>query len=150
MTRGSPWHLLRRFAGSFGRGVPDDARVEWVASQLNDAEFALWSSMRAEDQRHSLVVVERYRRSRPGASRAEHAAALLHDVGKIVANLGTWSRVVATIVGPRTRRFRDYHDHESLGSVLAMRAGSDPVTVAMIRGDARPELLDALRAADDC
>lgn len=143
-------HLARRLAGSLSRRPPDDASVAWVKSQLNAAEFALWCSMRTEDRRHSLVVAKQYRRANPGASRPETAAALLHDVGKVVANLGTWMRVVATVVGPRGRRFREYHDHEALGAVLAMRAGSDPVTVAMIRGDATAEGIDALRRADDC
>lgn len=143
-------HLARRFIGSFDRRPPDPAAVEWVSSVLGAGEFSLWSTMRVEDRRHSLVVVDRYRTARPEAATPELAAALLHDVGKIVPGLGTWMRVVATLVGPRGRRFREYHDHEMLGSLLAMRAGSDPLTVSMIRGDAPPALMDALVFADDC
>lgn len=143
-------HLARRFIGSFDRRPPDSSAVAWVSSVLGAGEFALWSSMRVEDRRHSLVVVDRYRSANPGAANPELAAALLHDVGKVVSGLGTWMRVLATLVGPRGRRFREYHDHEVLGSVLAMRAGSDPLTVSMIRGDAPPALMDALLRADDC
>ena len=75
------------------------------------------------------------------------AGALLHDVGKVEAGLGTFSRVVATVVGPRTRRFRLYHDHEALGARLAAAAGADVVTVALIEGRG-PAAAD-LRAADD-
>ena len=144
------WHLVRRFLGSFDRRPPDGPSVEWASHVLSAEEYALWSTMRVEDRRHSLVVASRYREANRSASRPELAAALLHDVGKVVSGLGTWRRVLATVVGPRGRRFRDYHDHERLGSVLVMRAGSDPLTVAMIRGDAPPGLTDALRRADDC
>ena len=54
------------------------------------------------------------------------AGALLHDVGKFEADLGTFARVAATIVGPRGRRFRMYHDHEAIGARLAEAAGADP------------------------
>jgi hypothetical protein len=75
------------------------------------------------------------------------AGALLHDAGKVEAGLGTFGRVVATVVGPRTARFRSYHDHEAIGARLADAAGSDPVTVALIEGHG-PAAAD-LSAADD-
>ena len=75
------------------------------------------------------------------------AGALLHDVGKVEAGLGTFARVAATVVGPRGRRFRLYHDHEAIGARLAEAAGADPVTVALIEGHG-PAAAD-LRAADD-
>ena len=75
------------------------------------------------------------------------AGALLHDVGKQVAGLGTTARVIATLVGPRTRRFREYHDHEALGAAMLRRAGVEESTVANAIG-AGP-FADSLRAADD-
>ena len=69
------------------------------------------------------------------------------DVGKLDSGLGTLARVAATVVGPRTARFRAYHDHEAIGARLAEGAGSDPVTVALIEGSG-PAAAD-LRAADD-
>ncbi len=54
---------------------------------------------------------------------------------------------MATVVGPRTRRFRLYHDHEALGARLAAAAGADVVTVALIEGRG-PGAAD-LRVADD-
>jgi hypothetical protein len=77
-------------------------------------------------------VATRFLQRRPTATRAEIAGALLHDVGKIECGLGTFGRVVATIVGPRTRAFAAYHDHEAIGAELARRAGSDPSTVDLI------------------
>ena len=75
------------------------------------------------------------------------AGALLHDCGKVESGLGTFGRVLATVVGPRTDRFRAYHDHEAIGAALAAAAGADPVTTALIegRGPAAADLL----AADD-
>ena len=72
------------------------------------------------------------RRAGPTATRAEMAGALLHDVGKIEAGLGTFGRVAATVVGPRTRRFRLYHDHEAIGAGLAAGGRRRP-------GDRRPD-----------
>jgi hypothetical protein len=75
------------------------------------------------------------------------AGALLHDCGKVEAGLGTVGRVVATVAGPRSSRFRAYHDHEAIGARLAQAAGSDPATVALIEGQG-PAVADLL-AADD-
>ena len=83
----------------------------------------------------------------PEASPAHIAGALLHDVGKVEADLGTLGRVMATVVGPRTERFRSYHDHEAIGVRLLEEAGSDPATIEL--AGSRGSLAAALRAADD-
>ena len=98
------------------------------------------------DRRHAVLVARRFLDRRPAADRPEVAGALLHDVGKVEAELGTFGRVVATIVGPRTERFRTYHDHEAIGARLAAETGSDPVTVALIEG--RGRAAEDLRTAD--
>jgi hypothetical protein len=118
-----------------------------VQQWLSTAEFELWAQMPVADRRHSIEVAGRFVAHRPGATTAEMAGALLHDAGKVEAGLGTFGRVAATIVGPRTRRFRLYHDHEAIGARLADAAGSDPATVALIEGHG-PAAAD-LRAADD-
>jgi hypothetical protein len=51
------------------------------------------------------------------------------------------------VVGPRTDRFRRYHDHERIGAGLLEAAGSDPVTVALVAGAG--DAFADLRAADD-
>jgi putative nucleotidyltransferase with HDIG domain len=114
-----------------------------------EAEFDLWGSMPVHDRRHSIEVARRYVALAPDASRDEVAAALLHDVGKVVASLGVGARVVATIVGSRGRRFSAYHDHESIGAEMCRKAGSSVTTVAMIDGTAASELVDRLRRADE-
>ena len=114
---------------------------------LLPAEWAMWERLGPADQRHTIEVARRFGAARPDASRAEMAGALLHDIGKIECGLGTVGRVVATIVGPRTARFRQYHDHEAIGARWCTEAGSDPLTVALVRGEGPAAA--ALCAADD-
>ena len=140
-------HLVRRFRGSLSSVPPPAADDTWARSFLQPAEVDQWVVMSAADRRHAVEVARRFVLRRPDASRAEVAGALLHDVGKVVSGLGTFSRVVATVVGPRTKRFRLYHDHERLGAELLEREGSDPVTVALVRGEG-PALADLLLADD--
>lgn len=140
-------HLTRRFATSLSPLPPDATDAAWVAGWLRGTELELWSTMSNADRRHSIEVARRFARSRPDATAPEMAGALLHDVGKVEADLGTLARVAATIVGPRGRRFRLYHDHEAIGARLAEAAGADPVTVALIEGHGAAA--DDLRAADD-
>ncbi len=147
MTRSA--HLVRRFAGSLSRRAPSAVDAAWAESHLLGPEAELWRSMPAADRRHTVTVARRFVALRPAAARDEVAGALLHDVGKVASGLGTLGRVAATVAGPRTDRFRRYHDHEALGAALAAGAGSAPATVALIRGDAAPEVQAALRAADD-
>lgn len=143
----SPAHLVRRFVGSLSRRPPSAADEGWARGWLADGELALWQQMAVADRRHAVLVARRFVDRRPAATRAEMAGALLHDIGKIDAGLGTLARVVATVVGPRTDRFRRYHDHERIGAELLEAADSDPVTVALVRGSG--DAFADLRAADD-
>jgi len=138
---------VRRFAGSLSRRAPSSADVVWASEHLSAEECALWASMPVTDRRHSLAVARRFVVARPAASTAEIAGALLHDVGKVESRLGTFGRVVATLVGPRTDRFRTYHRHEEIGARMLADAGSDPMTVDLVCG--RGPAAATLRAADD-
>lgn len=140
-------HLARRFVGSLSHEEPPVADVAWAQSFLLPREAALWAAMAVQDRRHSLLVARRFLEEQPDATPEEVAGALLHDVGKQVAGLGTLARVVATLVGPRTERFRAYHDHEELGAGLLREAGSADATVALVRG--RGRAAPALRRADE-
>ncbi|CAN5524998.1 hypothetical protein BH24ACT5_BH24ACT5_20850 [soil metagenome] len=149
-----PGHLARRFVTSLSRRAPAAADESWARRWLSPAEVELWRAMSNQDRRHSVQVARRFadlRADEWGEAEppsAEMAGALLHDVGKTVSSLGTFSRVVATVVGPRTERFRWYHDHEPIGAALAGRAGSHPVTIALINGHGPTAAATALRAAD--
>jgi hypothetical protein len=140
-------HLGRRFFTSLSSRPPTARETAWAEHWLGPTEAELWHRMSNADRRHSIEVAERFFARRPGATRAELAGALLHDVGKVEAGLGTFARVVATIVGPRSDRFRTYHEHETIGARLAEAAGSDEVTIALIEGNG--SAAEDLRAADD-
>ncbi len=140
-------HLVRRFVCALSPAPPAPADDVWASDCLVPGELALWRRMSNPDRRHAIEVARRFAAARPHAERAELAAALLHDVGKVASGLGTGARVVATVVGPRTQRFRQYHDHEDLGVSMLRAAGSDPATIAVLVGDA-PEAA-VLLAADN-
>lgn len=140
------WHLAARFVTSLPPTPPSVADEVWVDRHLLAGERALWVQLSNQDRRHSAAVARRFVAARPEATRAEIAGAMLHDVGKIECGLGTFGRVLGTLVGPRTAAFRAYHDHEQIGAEMARRAGSDAATVELIaqRGPA----FDALKASD--
>ncbi|MDW3213135.1 MAG: hypothetical protein R8G01_04000 [Ilumatobacteraceae bacterium] len=141
-----PHHLALRFVTSLSGRPPEVAEEVWAETHLLSGEVALWRRMSNQDRRHSAKVGRRFVEARPDATRAEIAGALLHDVGKVECGLGTFGRVVASVVGPRTERFRIYHDHERIGSDLAAAAGSDPATVELI--DERGPAYDTLQRCD--
>jgi len=140
-------HLVKRWAGSLSKTPPSAEEEAWAMTWMSTAEAHLWSRMTVQDRRHSIEIARRFQELRPAATRAEMAGALLHDVGKLQSGLPTSRRVLATIVGPRTERYREYHEHEAIGADLAAAAEADPATVALIRGDG-PAAAD-LAAADD-
>ncbi len=141
-------HLCRRAVGSF-RNTPVDAAGRGVAEEtLLPGELALWSRMQPRDQRHSLQVLDRFLPAYPAATRDERAAALLHDVGKAFSDIGWFGRIVATLVGPRTRGFSVYLDHERIG-IAALEGVSAHRTLEVLKGDVNDACVDALREADD-
>ncbi len=142
-------HVFKRFIGSFDyRPISQEILTE-VSAMLTQDEFALWNEMRLADRRHSVIVLKRFRLLRPDSCNAERAGALLHDVGKTVSDLGLACRVVATVIGPRGSRFRDYHDHEQLGAELVSRITSDPLTVLIVGGNGPEDVMSALSRADN-
>jgi len=160
-------HLVRRFVGSLRPGGPPEADRVWAEGQLRGGEVGLWRAMPAADRRHAVGVARRVDgRLGHDAPRPVLAAALLHDVGKLDAGLGTFGRVAATLVaevaGPARvaawdNRFGRYLRHDELGAARLAAAGSDPLTVAWAREHHRPPAAwtlprawaDALKAADD-
>ena len=83
-------HLVRRFATSLSSRPPSAAAGLRVACHwLMPSEAVLWGRLSNADRRHAIGVTRRFL-ARRSASRAEIAGALLHDVGKLDAGLGTW------------------------------------------------------------
>jgi hypothetical protein len=166
-------HLVSRFFGSLRPGGPGRAAEAWVSAQLLDGEHELWRQMSGPDRRHAHRVARDVERALGHeASRPVLAAALLHDVGKIDARLGTYGRVVATlsaaVAGHEmaevwitrsgfTRRVGLYLLHPSIGGDMLELAGSDPLTVAWARQHHLPRdewtvpahIADALKSCDD-
>jgi len=105
--------------------------------------------MAVSDQRHSLVVAQRFVTLKPNAQRDHVAAALLHDVGKVESNLGITMRIIATLIGPRTKRLRAYHDHEMMGLALCVEAHSTNETLRILRADSTDEIAALIRRADN-
>ena len=153
-------HLAHRFAGSLSPRPPAAADAAWATAQLLPGEQALWDRMSHPDRRHAVGVGrEVVRRLGSDATRPVVAAALLHDVGKLDAGLGTFARVAATLVDRRDGdgRFARYRRHDELGAAMLTAAGSDALTVAWAREHhlapacwtLPPMVADALKAADD-
>lgn len=145
MTAG-PVHLARRFFASLSTKAPSDEDLRWVASVLTATEAELWGRQRPEDLRHTITVARRFVGLRPHASRDEIAGALLHDIGKIEADLGSVARSLATVLQTGTSAMRAYLDHERIGAEMLRRRGVSEVTWRLVLG--RGPAAEALRAAD--
>ena len=150
-----PVHRVRRFVSSLVPGRPSDDDLAWAGSYLSEPERALFARLGAVDQRHSVGVARAVATAEPGGPDDwVVAAALLHDVGKTVAGLGTYGRVVATLseaVGGAsmatawasgrgfTRRVGLYLQYPELGADLLRMAGSDERVVAWAAEHHLPE-----------
>ncbi len=165
--------MTKRFFGSLVPVGPRKANDLWARSHLSDAEIRLWNRMQRVDRRHAVGVARRVNNAlNDDATAPIMAAALLHDVGKSVAQLGVYGRVVATLsakVAGRemaeawtqtrgfTRRVGLYLEHPRLGGDLCELAGSDPLTVAWVREHHLPpeqwtvaaRIAQSLKDADD-
>ena len=141
-----PVHRARRFFGVLLGGPPDPDDEDWARGWLSPQEVGLFDQMRAMDRRHSVAVARAVERHWDGAPPEwVMAAALLHDVGKTVADLGVYGRVVATLsewVGGAdmaehwadttgfTRRVGLYLMYPTLGADLLEINEADPRVVA--------------------
>ena len=145
-----PIHLVRRFLGSLSPRPLAPADDDWATSKLGPGERQLWQRMSRADQKHSVGVARLVAAQVGEDERPILAAALLHDVGKVDADLGTPGRVAATLVGrARGARWRRadglrgrigrYLVHDAIGAALLQDAGADPLTVAWAREHHQPE-----------
>ncbi len=157
-----PLHRARRFGRSLIARPPADAEVTWAHRWLSDEERRLFDRMPAVDRSHSIGVARGVAANldRIGLSvedpeaRWVLAAGLTHDVGKSVAGLGTYGRVVATLseaVGGAsmagvwsqrrgmTRKVGLYLQYPQLGADLLAVAGADERVVAWAAQHHEPE-----------
>ncbi len=151
-----PVHWTGRFVRSARPGPPSSADIEWADEHLTEREQILFRRMSNPDRRHSIGVARAVagqvdaldvdgQHLDETEQRAVVAAALLHDIGKSIAGLRTYGRVVATLsgaVGGRdyaehwqdttgfTRKVGLYLRYPVLGSELLAVAESHPWVIA--------------------
>ncbi|HEX7167016.1 MAG TPA: hypothetical protein VF230_08555 [Acidimicrobiales bacterium] len=165
-------HLAKRFFGSLRPGGPAAGDEAWALASLVPGEQELWRRMSGPDRRHAVGVARRVVVALGGDDRVDRAvvaAALLHDVGKVDAELGTFARsavTAATLVAGRDRvaaaagersRASRYLRHDVIGAGLLAAAGSAPLTVAWAREHhlppsawtLPPDVAAALKSGDD-
>jgi hypothetical protein len=141
-------HLVKRAVTSWSNTRPSAQQIDFVRVILNPQEFSLWNSMQGRDMRHSLQVYQRFMSLCPEAGRAAQRGALLHDVGKIPADLGWGLRIVATMFGPLHPRLKRYLHHEEIGAHM-LDGISEQITIEMVSGSATGIIYDALQQADN-
>lgn len=120
-----------RFGASL-RSAPPSSEDESWARAVAGPGADLWSAQADRDRRHTVAVA----RSVDGPTTPSWVlrAALLHDVGKSVAELGTLGRVVATVlellrVRRAPGRVGRYLDYPRAGAQLLADAGLEPEVV---------------------
>lgn len=148
-------HLVRRFFGSLrARSLTPYEQAE-VHDALERDLRRLFFAQAVPDQRHAFEVAKR---AGGGSERTE--AALLHDVGKTVSDLGAFSRSFATICAvigvPVRGDWLTYVHHGDIGAHMLEAAGAGQLTVsfALSHPGPVPEGIDptdwrALAVADD-
>jgi hypothetical protein len=157
-----PAHLVGRFFSSL---LPLPVRAddrEWVAAVLRPEELELWTRLSLADRRESIAVAKRVHVALAGTEYADDprwiAAALLHDIGKLDARLGTVRRALATmvvaVVGPRTvegwvdktgivRRCALYAFHDQLGADRIRISGGRTEAALWAEAHHRPAIWDS-------
>ena len=153
-----PLHRAGRFFATAFGGGPAASDLDWAAGWLTEREGTLFARMRASDRGHSVAVaraVESHYNARGDEPpQWVMAAALLHDVGKTVPDLGAYGRTVATLSGwvggtdmaeqwadttGFTRKVGLYMQYPRLGADLLAVGGSDPLVVAWAAEHHLPE-----------
>ncbi len=134
------WGQLRHLAARFfsvlrARPLGPREQAE-AAALLRPPERRLFWDQPDADQRHGLESARRALRAAPGRLDLGRAA-LLHDVGKRHARLGTIGRSVASAAAlaglPLRGRVAAYLDHGAVGAAELAAAGAEPVVVEFAR-----------------
>jgi hypothetical protein len=142
--------------------APSAADTAWAHSTLSAEERRLFDRMSAVDRSHSIGVARAVAAhldridlsAEDPEARWVLAAALTHDVGKSVAGLGTYGRVIATLSGAvggasmanvwaqrrgMTRKVGLYLQYPQLGADLLAVAGADERVIAWAAQHHEPE-----------
>jgi hypothetical protein len=93
--------LARRVLVANARVRVDPAAEAWVRSVLTPPELDLWNRQSSYDRNHAVRVARRVERrlasTRYGRDTLWPGAALMHDVGKLQADLSPYGRVIAAL-----------------------------------------------------
>jgi putative nucleotidyltransferase with HDIG domain len=143
-------HRVQRFFGSLRPRPVDATDLAFVELTLTPAELEVWDTLSRADKAESLATARNAARALgSGADDTWLAVALLHDVGKTDAHLGTFGRVGATVIAGvashgRARHLNNaigrYVSHDELGAARLEAAGARPEAVAWAGAHHRREL----------
>lgn len=137
-------HLGRRFFSSIRQRNMDATAEEWLVGLLSPTEQKLYRAQPLQDRLHSVDCAQAVRELGDEVA----VASALHDVGKTGARLGTFGRVLATVVGAvapasMLKSWQSstglrcaigmYKDHDRLGAELLEEAGASALAVAWAR-----------------
>ena len=162
------WYVLRSSA-------PAEDELEQAKSVLSEPQMALFLQLHPSEQRHGLRMLQFLRNQ--GESLPDLlAAALLHDIGKLIHPLQLWERVLIVMArklvpnkvvtwGDREpkgwkRPFIISRKHPEWGAELVSQTGGSTLLLNLIRrhenglpdeqqNSLEARLLKALREADD-
>lgn len=166
-------YRVRQFFRAAGAWIrPEESSGALPAQLLSPGALSLFQAMPRYDRRHALGVL-RTLQERGYTDQDLLTAALLHDVGKTVHQVGAlrlWHRVAVVLMrafwpglleqleqeasGSWRRPFFVQQHHATIGAELARQVGCSPEAVALIQrhedlpGQVQEPLLAALQAAD--
>ena len=167
-----PYRLGQFWFALTAAPAPQD--LEQARTILSPSELQLFTQMQPSEQAHALRVLNRLRQQDEIEPRLLKAA-LLHDVGKIRYRLNPWQRGLIVLLkkfAPGAARrwgesepagwrvaFAVAAQHPAWGASLVESAGSDPLTVSLVRrhqehpakstGNLEECLLRVLQTADE-
>ncbi len=129
-------HLTRRFFGSLAAHRPTSSDQSFVAGLLSAAEADVFWSQPVPDLAHAVRSAQSVAEAAPG--RVDLArAALLHDVGKRLSDIGTVGRSLATALSlvrlPTSERMASYLEHARLGAEELTALGCEDLVVQFAR-----------------
>ena len=146
---GANWRARVRQFVAAGDKAASAPSIDRVAPYLSPVARDLFLSQRRFEQRHAVDLAEALLTARTDAPAHIVAAALLHDLGKVAADVRRWQRVAFVLLvagaprllgrianaepGSRGHAFWVLQHHAALGADLAQAHGVDARTVWLIR-----------------
>ncbi len=129
-------HLAARFFDVLTARPLSPAERDLLGTWLRDREVAIFTTQADADQRHGLECGLDVATLHPDR-RDLIRAAILHDVGKRHAGLGTIGRVFASVAArlhlPLRGRFALYARHGALGAEELERLGAEAFVIDFVR-----------------